>query len=77
MRVHKLRWILYTAFFIWTGTENGFRISELHPQLEFLSPLMCPVEPNLASRFVLPFLTSVGFLMPDIIQLLHDQSQIA
>ena len=77
MRVHKLRWILYTAFFIWTGTENGFRMSELHPLLAFLSPFLCPDETNLASRFILPLLTSLGFLMPDMIQLLHEQSQIA
>lgn len=74
---YKIRWVLYTVFFIWTGTENGFRMSEVHPHLEFLSPLVCPVETNLASRFVLPFLTSVAFLMPDMIQVLHEQSQIA
>jgi len=74
---YKIRWVLYTVFFIWTGTENRFRISELHPLLAWLSPFLSPLETTLASRFVLPLLTSMAFLMPDMIQVLHEQSQLA
>ena len=63
MVVHKLRWILYTAFFIWTGIENGFQI-----------PVLNPYVTNLTGRFLLPLITSSAFLLPDIVQLLHEHA---
>ena len=58
---HKLRWILYTAFLIWTGTETRFRV-----------PILEPYVTNLTRRFVLPLLASSAFLLPDAIQYLND-----
>jgi hypothetical protein len=60
---YKIRWILYTTFFIWTGTENGFQLPKLEPYVT-----------NLTGRFILPLMTSVAFLIPDIIQILNDLS---
>ena len=57
MVLHKLRWLLYTAFLIWTGTNHGFRV-----------PVLDPFLTNLTGHFVLPLFTSIFFLLPDIIQ---------
>jgi hypothetical protein len=60
---HKLRWILYTTFLIWTGTETRFRV-----------PRLDPFVTNGTSRFVLPLLASSAFLLPDFLQYLNDLS---
>ena len=63
MVVHKIRWILYTTFLIWTGTDHRVRV-----------PMLDPFVTNLTSRFILPLLASSAFLMPDVIQYLNDLS---
>jgi len=63
MVAHKLRWILYTTFLIWTGIENRFQV-----------PVLNPYVTNLTGRFVLPLIASSAFLLPDIVQRLHEHA---
>jgi hypothetical protein len=56
MWVHKFRWIFYTTFLIAMGTD-----------MKRIIPIQLPYMNELTQQFIIPFFTSIAFLLPDIL----------